>query len=252
MVGWISTRQASFEIGVRTFVIELYLYLAILVYVPLSLDRNPSIFEDSKLLFPYIRDTEHSGSLLGCAHALYEVIPQIAALAREREATIAANLPITQENYDAFTAILREVILWKPSHHASPDAAHCGAVWQQAVLLFLYTSFMKISDKPFDFPEVVDHAFRKAEAELSQLPLDAPISTTLNWPLAILGSCASRPQHQNLIRQHLIALGDRLQMSCYRQLLHVLENLWNGPRCKDGMSTFQEVMEEMNMIVLTV
>lgn len=159
---------------------------------------------------------------------------------------------VADDEYATFAALRREIVLWSPPPNASKDFAHCGLIWQQAVLVFLYTSFMKFSDKPFDLARLVDHAFRIVEVELRHLPYKAPIATTLNWPLAVLGSCLTRPEHQNLVRNHLSGLGDHLKMGCFRQLLQVLEVLWRSPLPKTGMSAFQEVTKEMGIVILMV
>ncbi|KAF2491704.1 hypothetical protein BU16DRAFT_565403 [Lophium mytilinum] len=249
---WITIAAVKHDTGLRTLITELYLYLAILLSVPLGRDPyHQLVYEDSKLLFSYL-PRDHTGPLFGCARDLFELIPQIFQLANEKQAAHDTSHSQFRSKEAAIASLLQEILVWKPTKDVHDDTSRGGKIYQQALIILHYTSFAIFVRAPVDILRVIDEALSIAGNELNHIPLDSPILTTLTWPLAVLGSCATRPEHQDLLRQRITGMCQTLRMTCFEQLLQVLETLWASSRHQNGMAAFEVVMKEMNLVVLTV
>ncbi|EXJ80882.1 hypothetical protein A1O3_07169 [Capronia epimyces CBS 606.96] len=247
---WISTPPARSDPEIRSFIVELYLYFVILASTPLGPESHHLIVQDALTFFPYLKNRRYPGPLLGCAYELFELIPQVFKLAKERADEVKMGIPLSPQTVAAFEGVLAKILAWTPPADAANDYVRCGRIYHQALLVFLFTSFVEFDNQPVNLDELVGQAFEVLREELGHLPLGAPIATTLNWPLAVLGSCSKLPEHQDLIRRRLQDLCDRLQIPCFGQILHILEVLWKSSLPLRGMSSFEAVMKQLNMIVL--
>lgn len=231
--------------------IELYLYFAILLYIPLGPDSESSIFHDSEVLFQQLGDKRRLSPLLGCSHELFALIPQVFDLARKRQASLNnSDGQLFASQTAEFASLFEKIMMWCPPAGVNADFLYCGIIYQQALLVFLITSFRDPDANPSDDDPIVDRAFNILGAALDKLPYDAPTATTLTWPLAIFGSSSNVPEHRDLIRKRLSGLHSRLEIPCFGQLLRVLEALWKSPDPVNGMESFKIVMKQLKMFVL--
>jgi hypothetical protein len=246
---WVSTHEAAKDPKLRAFVAELYLYLAISMGIPLGSESHYFISQEADLLFPFVKAERHPGPLLGCAHELFELIPQIHTLARTCS-DLARGVAPSSEPTHTYQQLVDKLFAWKPPRDARNDFVSCARVYQQALLVFLLMSMQRFIDQPINTSEVIDQAFAVAEGELRALSLDSPISTTLTWPLAVLGSSSNVPGHQEVVRIRLQHLYQHLHWTVFDQVLCILEVLWGDHSLPRGMEGFEIVMNRLKMHVL--
>lgn len=246
---WISTESAK-EPKIRAFIVELYLYLTISIGVPLGVEMEAHhyVAQDAVLLFPYVVAGERCGPLLGCAHELFELIPQIHILAHT--CSTRSGGTATSQISTSFQWLLDRLLAWKPPEGSTVDFISCAIVYQQALLVFLVTSTENFISQSMNMAEILDQAFNVAVRELDSLPFDAPISTTLTWPLAMLGASTNVPEYQHVVRSRLTHLSQSLHFAVFNQVLCVLEALWADCSTPKGIMGFKAVMRRMKMHVL--
>ncbi|KAI1936227.1 hypothetical protein LOZ66_004684 [Ophidiomyces ophidiicola] len=179
------------------------------------------------------------GMLVGCSYELFDMIPQVSALARRKRQKIkeaqkqrsrgyGSTVPEGGDTDEMACRILRSRILaWRPPPDARPDFVTCGLIYQQAILCYLDTAF---SNPPLTaqspLPDFVLQRLDRFVVLLDQLPADAPISHTMCWPLAMFGSLSRRTDHRKLILDRLQAMWELLRLGNIRTTMNFLQKLW--------------------------
>ncbi|KMP07205.1 hypothetical protein CISG_06823 [Coccidioides immitis RMSCC 3703] len=179
------------------------------------------------------------GMLVGCSYELFDMIPQVSALARRKRQRIKENSKQSsssarskhQEEPDtdemAYRILRSRILFWRPPSDARQDFITCGWIYQQAILCYLDVSFANppiTAQTPL--PRFIHERFERLKCLLDELPIDAPISHTLCWPLALFGSLARKADHRELILNRLQAMWELLRLGNINTTMNFLKRLW--------------------------
>lgn len=124
---------------------------------------------------------------------------------------------------------LRDHISQGIAPEVGTEASHviCALLYQQALFVYLETSIRKFEfTSPISTP-FIENAMERFVNLLNLLPVDSPISTTLSWPIVVLGSCARSACHREVIGLRLENLSTSFGMRCIRQSHPLLEKIWS-------------------------
>lgn len=204
-------------------------------------------------------DGKTSGSMLGCAHSLFQLIPQISQLGlRRRE---EQDMSVSSGNL-AFQYSLLEVKLehWEPSVDRYKNSEFpgqllaAGRIYQYAILTFLHTTYYGSDVTNPILLQKVDSLILKLfqlmkERKWAQpnQPKQTPaIATTLLWPYVIMGPCMRDPEHQLHIRSMLQR--SPFEMTIVQRVLQLLEWLWaDSSAYAYGPYGLEIIMKKHNM-----
>lgn len=250
LLEWIETPEARRESTLRAFLVEIYLYTATLTSTPFGKEIQNLILQDSHLLFPLLTTGNGTGALLGCAHGLFELIPQIYARSKVSSNATTMMVEYYSPTYLDFQLLLTRIVEWLPPENTLSAFAACGKIYQQALLVFLYTSVGTCYIDLWSLQSLKDQCLDTVQSLLESLPIHAPISGTLTWPLAMVGSCARTPEHRDMIRRRLNSLYEQLNISCFAQLLYVLEILWESGVENSDIFHLEQLMRELDILVI--
>ncbi|EEP78063.1 predicted protein [Uncinocarpus reesii 1704] len=128
----------------------------------------------------------------------------------------------------AYYDLRSQVLSWQPPSDARDDFITGGRIYQQAILCYLDASF---ASPPLtaqtDLPDFICERFETLKHLLDELPVDAPISHTLCWPLALFGSLARKAEQREFIIHRLQAMWEILHLGNIRTTMRFLERLWD-------------------------
>lgn len=227
------------------FVKEYYAYLSRITALSMASEVKPK--EDVAAFAGLKPLTSHKswGMLTGCAHELFELIPQICSLvqrrktmfrrlsAKKKQSLAHAAFESRCEESDAleeeYTTLQSLISNWQPDMQAEPHFILCGGIFQQTLSLHLFTSF-KSPSSHFSASEnqFIEECFSIFLDLLESLPFSAPISTTLCWPLAVFGSLAREQSHQRIIHHRLMTMWEYSGAGHTRETAKFLESLWSS------------------------
>lgn len=192
------------------------------------------------------------GMLLGFGHGLFEIIPDISALAQKRQADKGKDNCRT-ELHNRYRQLEDRICLWHYSQISAseldpnPERAAAALVYQNALLIFLRSSFY---DSLFLNPVVL--ADVEARVAMS-LPLlisftsgSSSLGTTMLWPAIIIGSCCRPEKQRDLVREGFSRSNFRTRGM--KRGIEILELLWNNcnPRAY-GPRGLEFVMENLGI-----
>jgi len=211
----------------RTFLVECYAYNAVLSNISLGADSDSWTLEDATLLFPLIRNSKSRGSGMFCGVAtdLYQLIPRVSILARQRENDQEILGSASWNTVSTYLSLRSKIQNWTSSS-SDIHLTTSGKIYQQALLVFLETVYGKHDWKLEQSPSV-DRAFNDVAKLFETLPVNLPISTTLCWPLAILGTCARQIGQRNMIRQRLEDMYEFLKLENIQETKRFLDIVWS-------------------------
>ncbi|KAF1849018.1 uncharacterized protein K460DRAFT_280828 [Cucurbitaria berberidis CBS 394.84] len=198
---------------------EFYAYFAISTTITLHTDLpvNRHIPEDSFLssaaLSSLNRGNDIYGVLFGSAHGLWGLIMPIARSARYFGQHQNVNQrDINLRKYES------EILSWTYTPFGQPSTGQdtaldpyqlAGEIYQQTLLIFLYTTFNGPNPPTPDIYAKVDACVATALRLVAKIPLTHPLQTTLTWPSLIVGSCMRNPYDRAgikyLMKQQLCA-----------------------------------------------
>ncbi|KAI9733577.1 MAG: hypothetical protein M1834_003179 [Cirrosporium novae-zelandiae] len=213
------------------FLLEQYAFLTIVAKITLRVD-----FQDREVAFdPLVfslesinRDSNIYGTMFGCAHQLFELIPRISMLANQR-------LRENEEGISSFESIAQLRLLedkirsWDYSRDDSmrPEEnyfALAGRIYQQAILAFLYTSFHGPKPPDADLLAKVEPCISDFLKFFLALPPNTSIWTTMMWPVITAGSCMRQPKQREYIFRALDKT-PHLMFVCFR-MKEILKWVW--------------------------
>lgn len=175
-----------------------------------------------------------SGMFFGCAYDLFELIPDISKLAaRVRKLCSQTPEPLEILTFDEECRLLGKsqaelhsrIIAWQPPPNSDPDFVLCGKIYQQALLVYHNSAFHG-SLGELSFPLFIHESLDTVTSLLNSLPLDAPGSATLIWPLAFLGTLAKEQRHRKIIFMRLEAIWRNMAAGNVRATMHFLNRVW--------------------------
>lgn len=235
----------------RTFLVEIYSFLVVVSEISISENSDGWILEDASFLFPLISvKGRGSGFICGSAQNLFQLIPQASAVARKCIAEQTNFGSTSWETVSAFLSIRSTVQRWGSQATNSADII-CGKLYQQAILIYLETSFRTFDQTGavafFEYSTAVQQAFQISISLLESFPIDSAVSTALCWPLVVIGACAMTSQHQSIIYQRLIDTSDYVGISHARRAAQLLEMVWKKDHTSQRSPLIlSKVMEEQS------
>ncbi len=236
----LSSKQLLLEESMLEFLKEYYSYISHITNLSNESDVDLSYFKDH-IRVETLTSEKSPGVLLGCAHKLFELIPQISSSIRQQYRLRSDH---SQTNHaqaslkDAYDMIQRQreiqisILSWSPPQDSDPTFVLCGKIYQQALLIYNSSTILQPLNQSSEMEFIlirrgIDHVI----ALLHNLPVDAPISATIVWPLAFLGTLASDPHHREVIHARLRAIWDILGLGNVKKTIGFLERYWadNNP-----------------------
>lgn len=248
--------EGKLDRGIRVFLIERVSYMITLAHVSMAETTDQSALDDTAVLFstiPSIPIAEGSVSS-GCVHDLFRLIPRVSAVAHQGFDEIRSAGQFAPQTAIEYEDLIRSVLSWKPS---SSDEIYnsCGRIYQQALLAYLGSVFDAALLPHFVFTAEYSSTTRDAldcmTELLGSMALDAPIATTLCWPLAIFGACARTPAHQTFLDEKLSMLTKAYASQSISDTRSLLQRLWNSrrPRYYSPLE-LEQLMREENITIL--
>ncbi|OAL57251.1 hypothetical protein IQ07DRAFT_582466 [Pyrenochaeta sp. DS3sAY3a] len=238
---------------------EFYAFFAINTNITLTNDLpiNRYMPEDPflspKSLAELNKGTSIYGVLFGSAHELVGLIMPIARSARyflEHQNTEQRNINLRK--YE------REILAWKhkPLHSSSeaqsdgPDPYEAaGQLWQQSILVFLYTTFNGRNPPSPELIAKVDACIEAAFLVTSTIPLNHSIKTTLPWPGLICASCMLNPIYRDMIKGVMSVSETDVAMLSVNRNFEFMLKLWEEQDLDDrvyGPYGIELVMRKYN------
>jgi Fungal specific transcription factor domain len=239
----------------KDFLVEYYSYTATLSLI--SVDINVS---SQSLLNPELEILAHNlvlskyvGSLCGCWLELLLLIPRVFDLGRQwrlfdqEEDHEGSSVPSNKltENMALFASLHCRILGWSPPSTDTMDGPLAGRIFQQALLLYLYTSFHSNSQVVGpDFEALIETTVAEAMSLFEQLPATVKINTSLCWPLVVIGSCVKNDTWRQIIRNRLNIMLTTIGIGNIRQTLQILEYVWRRESDDAGPWSICKVMQD--------
>lgn len=219
--------ESELDESTRAVLIELYVYMSMTSNIVMEEDWAQMLQSDLPYLLPVKTQGDTSpGMLCGIAHDLFKLIPEVFILARRRDDEEKLRGTASWQTTSACISLHSIISRWKPDSLDEYTSAG-GKLYQLALLVCLQPSRGPTSHEGRNEDRTItDETFDILTPLLATLPVDAPISTTICWPLAIIGSCTPNPQYQDIIRQRLQAMYEHLALDNLRGTLRLLEHIW--------------------------
>lgn len=232
------------------FIAEVYSYTAVVSNISMDIYWDEWLNSDNPTLFqPEILSHRGSGMLYGCAQQLFQLIPQIAMLAKERRMDEDELGTYSDESLSMYRLLRGKIKQWQASVRVADATVNvCGRIYQKALLTHLETSFYKY-DQSSHLPEYVNDALDSFVSLLDEFPPESPISTTICWPLVVFGCCATQDRHQRVIKAMLESTYDNLGMASIRQCRDLVGTIWDSGKTYTDAWSLESVMTERNMHV---
>lgn len=235
--------------NLRGFIAEFYAYLAVLADISFEKDVQDGSCIEFPLLFANdILSHRAAGMLLGCAQGLFELIPQISRLSRRRLIEEEDFGRCSVETLNTYFHLRDHISQWNaPADGTESSHVICGLLYQQALLVYLESSIRKFELISPESTSFIENALDRFVNLLNSLPVESPISTTLSWPIVVLGSCARSTRHREIIASRLEKLSKSLGMGCIRQSQRLLEKIWSVDSLGSDSSQVQATMKLHNL-----
>lgn len=207
---------------------EYYAYILAVSSFSLSVDPNCSLLQDVQPVFVAISalKTPMSGMLLGCAHELFALIPSAAAEWEKYHYKSPLVVQGLKNDLSSKHELRMRVLAWSPGPSSAKDWVIAGQLYQLAILLLL-----EEGETPFsscDADSGSDAFVSRFVALLRSLGFNSEITTTLCWPIAVVGSHACQHENRQAIRQYVSDMEVKYGFRNIAQLKTLLDVLWEG------------------------
>ncbi|KAF7121842.1 hypothetical protein CNMCM5793_009395 [Aspergillus hiratsukae] len=216
----------------KNFVIEYYTYTATVSMISIDARVSRQLFLnfDLEQRARQLLESEYIGNLCGCWLELLLMIPCIFDLGRQWMMEEGQPGLPTADDIAMFGSLQAQILRWAPYPSVTPEVFLAGRIFQQAMLLYLYTSLGAFPRAEQGiYQGLIDAAITDAMSYLHQLSATARINSGLCWPIAVVGSCLSDMDQQNSLRQRLHAMVDTFGLGNMQRTLLLLEHMWQVP-----------------------
>ena len=245
LISWLQQRQAKLEVELRGFIVEFYLYIAVLSNTQLGPAWTGLVIKDCSWFYGGgTTDCTSWGMFFGYAKDLFGIIPLVSDFAHRSNAEKEEPALKSFDTVATYHSLLIQVQSWRTPEAGDPALVVCGRIFQQSLLLLLHASFYRDEIGSVALNNPLDQGVLEFVVLLESLPVASPIATTISWPLAIAGSCARSESHRTIIRQRLKMLYERFTMENITAVMRVLEALWASGHC--GPLHITTVMQQRN------
>lgn len=210
------------------FLLEMHAYLSLVVNVTANSEYGFSrdTIDSCMNALGGLHESKSYGAMLGCAHDLFELIPSICklgetSLQEEREGLYSFE---TMAMYKSFESKIKN---WEEPEHTfgnNSDFLIAAKIYQQALLIFLHTSFWGSNVSDPVLLDMVDHSIEILLSLIVMVPADSPILTALLWPSMIIGSCLRRPEERAFLQSMMAS--SLFNNASVSRAVQTLEWLW--------------------------
>ncbi|KIW73682.1 hypothetical protein PV04_01780 [Phialophora macrospora] len=236
----------------RALLCELYVYVMATSAIPGQM-ADVSLVEDSSLFLPIITSGRNARSGLWCGAALelFLTIPQVSLLTGRLHREALAGI-VSLDTKLATSSLQSTISTWT-TESTDESFVACGKLYQQALLVCLGSPIAASNAHPENDSVVVQEACWHLDHLLESLPIESPISTTLCWPLVVIGLRTKDSYYQNIIRQRLTAMMGHLVLRNIQEVLRLLECVWaNEEHASDHPLTMASMMLEHGFCILFI
>ncbi|PYH91985.1 hypothetical protein BO71DRAFT_400908 [Aspergillus ellipticus CBS 707.79] len=221
----------------KDFVIEYYTYTAAVSMISIDARVSTQLLLDFELeqRARQLLQSEYVGNLCGCWLELLLLIPCIFDLGRQWLMHDDQPTMPTADDIAMFGSLQVQILRWAPYASVPPEVFLAGQIFQQAMLLYLYTSLGGFSRTENGmYQGLIETAITDGMSYLGQLSATARINSGLCWPIAVVGSCLSNPGHQESLRRRLTTMVNTFGLGNMQRTLLLLENMWEMPLDEAG------------------
>lgn len=213
------------------FLVEYYMHMSAASMI--STDPStvvPTVSADIEASARELIDRGYVGQLSGCWLELLSLIPQVFQLG-QRMMGSSSDSPHDPDDIITFGLLQSQIMAFTPPSTVNMDSRLAGLVFKQGVILYLWT----ILGSPHQPSTTTAHAnfismaVSEAVSLLNQFPSTMRVNTSLCWPLAVIGSCTTDAEVQEVLRQRLQGMIETIGLGNMRETLTLLERVWAGP-----------------------
>ena len=231
--------------------VDIYTYIIITCNITFGIKTDNWVSDDAELLLPLVRTSK----MCSCAPELFRLIPLVSTLS-QRMASERESLGFCSWKTISSVLSTRSTLHHWSSMSSDSETVACSRIYQQALIVYLEMTLSNNNHNEkivsiLDSVGTVHKAFDTVFVILDQVPVTSPISTTICWALAILGSCAKDSQHQNMIKRRLLEIASHSGVKHMRETAFFLEKLWSKNGATDPLSLAQ-LMKEFRVEVYFV
>ncbi|KAF7591088.1 hypothetical protein BBP40_001987 [Aspergillus hancockii] len=243
----LSLSDSAVPKDLKDFVIEYYTYTAAVSMISIDarvshqLLLNFDLEQKARLLL----QSEYVGNLCGCWLELLLLIPCIFDLGRQWMMLDGQPAMPTADDIAMFGSLQAQIMRWDPFSFVTPEVFLAGRVFQQAMLLYLYTSLGSFSRAEDGMHQgLINAAIAEGMSYLNQLSATARINSGLCWPIAVVGSCLFDVDQQDQLRQRLTTMVNTFGLGNMQRTLLLLENMWQMPLEEAGPWNICRAMQQ--------
>ncbi|KAF2163488.1 hypothetical protein M409DRAFT_68426 [Zasmidium cellare ATCC 36951] len=220
--------------GLKDFIAEYYVYTATLSLISVDARFGSLTFLDPELEVQAWRllEKRYLGHLCGVWLELLLLIPRIWMYPSSDDVALIGFLH-------------HKIQCFHPPADAGTDVAAASRVYQQAMLLYLWTTLSNVgslAEGPYS--GMIKQVLSGAMACLEQIPFDGRVNTSLCWPLAVIGVCTTDEFQKMLIRSRLLVMKQTIKLGNIKQTLVLLEHAWASPSLHQGPWSLGRIMQE--------
>ncbi|KAF9883920.1 hypothetical protein FE257_002663 [Aspergillus nanangensis] len=243
----LSMSDAAVPKDLKDFVIEYYTYTAAVSMISIDARVSPQLLLnfDLEQRARELLQSEYVGNLCGCWMELLLLIPCIFDLGRQWMMHDGQPTMPTADDIAMFGSLQSQILRWSPYTFVTPEVFLAGRIFQQALLLYLYTALSSFSRSESGmYRGLMDTAITEAMSYLNQLSATARINSGLCWPIAVVGSCLSDPTQRDDLRQRLNTMVSTFGLGNMQRTLLLLEHMWETPLDEAGPWNICRAMEQ--------
>lgn len=222
--------------------IEYYVYTAALALICVDARMSPQLLlcDDFESLAKDLVASSYVGSMCGCWLELILLIPRIfdfGQLVMVQDTTDDSAIP-TADDFATFANLHANILHWSAPLTVASDVAVAGQIYQQAVLLYLYTALHPLrrpsseedgrNDGPGIYAASIRDTVTKVLALLEGLSPTARLNTSLCWPIAVVGSCVTDEKQQRFLLDRLDRMFDVIGLGNIRLTAVLLRRFWDS------------------------
>ncbi|KAJ5798450.1 uncharacterized protein N7503_007746 [Penicillium pulvis] len=220
----------------KDFVIEYYVYTASvsMISVDARLSRQLFLNFDLEQRARELLTLRYVGNLCGCWLELLLLIPVIFDLGRQWMMEDQVSMP-TADDMAMFASIQAQILRWAPFPFVEPEVFMAGLIFQQAMLIYLYTSLGGYKyTRDGMYRGLIQTAVTEAMSYLDQLSPKARINSGMCWPIAVVGSCLETPEQKECFGSRLVVMSNHFGLGNMHRTHQLLEAMWELPPSEAG------------------
>lgn len=228
----LSSASSGATTGLRNFMLEYYIYATTtsMISVDVRFGEPRVLKPELVTLAEELVSNGYSGHLCGCWLQLLLLIPQIYEIGR-RASSVRSNedyiFPTADDLVDV-SMLYSQILSYSPPPTAGDDVAAAGLLYQQALIIYLWTTVDALSTRRDGvYRSLIDGAVAAAVLFLEQIPINSKVHAGLCWPIAVLGSMAYDEHIRATIYSRLEVMSQTIRLGNIGQTLSLLTNIWN-------------------------